>query len=149
MSISTENHPLKELIDAVLLEQDYFVLTKKFSKDELESVLDFLEAERYKIITYKQTLNEGREVEGLNYQIGLVRKEVRKINRAMNEIDFSAGDAKLASNIKSYRFFRMFYDLAKKDLDKEVFRKIKDEAVQQRNEELAIESKSKKNAQDA
>lgn len=149
MSISTENHPLKELIDAVLLEQDYFVLTKKFSKDELESVLDFLEAERYKIITYKQTLNEGREVEGLNYQIGLVRKEVRKINRAMNEIDFSAGDAKLASNIKSYRFYRMFYDLAKKDLDKEVFRKIKDEAVQQRNEELAIESKSKKNAQDA
>lgn len=146
MSISTENHPLKELIDAVLLEQDYFVLTKKFSKDELESVLDFLEAERYKIITYKQTLNEGREVEGLNYQIGLVRKEVRKINRAMNEIDFSAGDAKLASNIKSYRFYRMFYDLAKKDLDKEVFRKIKDEAVQQRNEELAIESKSKKNA---
>lgn len=144
MSISTENHPLKELIDAVLLEQDYFVLTKKFSKEELESVLDFVETERYKLITYKQTLENGDEVESLNFGITTARKQIRKINRAMNEIAFSQDDGKLASNYKSFRFYRMFYDLAKKGLDKEVFRAIKDEAVQLRNEELGIGAISKK-----
>lgn len=86
MNTSQEKLSLKDLIDAVLIEQDYMVLTKKFTQGELEQVLNSYTSQRIILIERKETEDDGFEIERINAELSNIKIEITKINKAIAEL---------------------------------------------------------------
>lgn len=86
MTIPQEKLSLKDLINAVLIEKDYMVLTKKFSQTELEQVLNSYTSQRIILIERKETEDDGFEIERINGELSNIKIEITKINKAIAEL---------------------------------------------------------------